>query len=343
MKLSSAVEKFITDCRIRGLAQQTITGYASDLHLLVSLASVHEADSVIAFTPDLVRTYFLTLSKKGLSMSTLHRRRASLSEFAKWGLRIRYWSEDPMRETPPIKRPKHVPRPFDLAERERLMALELNDQERVMRALLRWTGLRVTPICGIRLCDVSLSPVQVGPDLVVPGTIRAVQKGNKETVKPMLPELYDVVFDYILKRGLKDAGPSGQRDFLLAQKNGRPFRRKSVEVRVRRWGQRAAVEDCTPHRFRHTFGTELLERGVDIRLIQVLMDHADLRSTQIYTRVVDAHAFGAMLKLSSRPGTGAGAGAGASERGAGTPELQDGVLHPGVSGADDYSGSARND
>jgi site-specific recombinase XerD len=303
------------------------------------LASVHEADSVLAFTPDVVRTYFLTLSKKGLSMATLHRRRACLSEFAKWGLRLRYWTDDPMRETPTIRRPKHIPRPFDTGERARLMAVKLNDQENLMRALLRWTGLRVTPICGIRLCDVVLSPVEIGEGLVVPGTIRAVQKGNKETVKPMLPELYDVVFDYIVKRGLQDAGPSGQRDFLLAQKTGRPFRRKSIEQRARRWGQAAGVADCTPHRFRHTFGTELLEKGVDIRLIQVLMDHADLRSTQIYTQVVDSRAFGAMLKLSSRP-TAATRTPTAGETGAG---LQDGVLHPGLSDGSERSGTPRND
>jgi len=127
MKLSTAVDQYLADCRIRGLSAQTLTGYRSDLGMLVSLASVDAADSVLAFTPELARAYFLRLSGKNLSMGTLHRRRSCLSEFAKWGRKRRYWLESPMDDLPTIKRPKHLPRPFSRAELEALLASQATE------------------------------------------------------------------------------------------------------------------------------------------------------------------------------------------------------------------------
>ena len=72
MKLGTAAERFVTECRLRGLSPATIAAYRSDLTLRVGLASVHAADSVLAFTPEPVRQYMLSLSSEGLSMSTLH-------------------------------------------------------------------------------------------------------------------------------------------------------------------------------------------------------------------------------------------------------------------------------
>ena len=70
-----------------------------------------------------------------------------------------------------------------------------------------------------------------------------------------------------------------------------------IERRTQDWGVAAKVTDCTPHRFRHTFATALVDKGVDVRIIQVLMDHADLNTTQLYTKVADVQAFEAMLPL----------------------------------------------
>jgi site-specific recombinase XerD len=309
VKLSTAVDQFLTEARLR-LAPQTVISYGSDLRLLVSLAEVDAADSVIAFTANLAVTYLTRLSKKGLTMSTLHRRRASLNEFAKWGVKRRLWATNPMDDAPKIKRPKNLPRPFMPDERERLMALALDPVEHVIRALLYYTGLRVTPICGIRLGDLTLSPVMLPNGLEMPGTIRTVGKGSKPSVKSMVPELAEILLNFTLTR--TDLQP---RSFLLAQKTGRPFTRKMIERRTRKWGRLANVLDCSPHRFRHTFATALRERGADIRLIQVLMDHEDLGTTALYTKVVDAQAYEALLSLSEGHRTARVLGPGSVPRG----------------------------
>lgn len=88
----------------------TAAAYDSDLHRLVALAGMN---TVLAFTPDLVRLYFTTESQRGNGMSTLHRKLSTLREFAKWGRKHRLWATDPTLHFPTIKRPKHKPRPFE--------------------------------------------------------------------------------------------------------------------------------------------------------------------------------------------------------------------------------------
>lgn len=307
MKLSTARDKFLDSKRMDRKAAWTIAGYKSDLNMLVAMATVESADSVLAFTPDLVRAFFLKISSKGQKMATLQRRRATLNEFARWGLRERYWAESPMTAAPMIKRPKRVPRPYQPEEFARIMALELGLEDRAIRATLYYTGLRVTPVATLRLGDLSFSPTTFGDGLVVPGTIRAISKGDKESVKPMHPELWGILQDYYLRRmGQVDAKhfhkaplfeqPRAARSGALP---GRPFNRKIIERRCRHWGRAAAVPSCLPHRFRHTFATNLLESGADIRLIQHLLDHEDIGTTALYLKVADASAAKAVLGLRS--------------------------------------------
>jgi site-specific recombinase XerC len=125
------------------------------------------------------------------------------------------------------------------------------------------------------------------------GDHRAVGKGNKPQVLPIYPDLRELVVDYILR------GDLNPRSFLLSHGGGRPWTRRMVERRTQEWGEAVGVPDCLPHRFRHTFATDLLKRGVDIRVIQVLLNHADLSTTAVYTKVVDTQALDAVLRLPS--------------------------------------------
>lgn len=305
MKLSTAVRDFILDARLRGLAKTTLQNYESDLTLLVSLAHVKATDAVLAFSPDLVRDFFLALSAKDLKMSTLHRRRASVSEFAKWGLRKRLWALDPMADTPPIKRPKYLPRPYRLEERDRLMGLALPLREQALRAVLYYTALRATPIGRIRLGDVSFATVTID-GMTWPGSIRSVGKGDQAHVAPMHPDLHAVLYDYVLS--LRDLD---RRDFLFGRYPTKPLKRRTLETITHRWGALADVADCLPHRFRHTCATDLLRAKIDIRVIQRLLGHASVETTMIYTEVVDPQVADAVLALPSfrRPADGHKAGA----------------------------------
>jgi site-specific recombinase XerD len=215
-------------------------------------------------------------------MSTLHRKMAAVSEFSKWGVRKSLWTTDPVTTLPRIKRPKTLPRPFTDAEVERLLALELAPMERVLRGLLFGTGLRATPLCGIRVGDVSENPPR----------LRVLVKGAKPQSIALHPELRDLLVSYMLT-GTDLKGHT----YLFRQRNGKAMTRRELEAMTHRWGEAASVADCLPHRFRHTFATGLLRSGVDIRVIKEALGHEDIKSTVIYTEVTDQALEAAMLRL----------------------------------------------
>lgn len=278
MTLSKAIELFARELAVAGKSKLTITGYESDLHRLARIA---ETDNVTSFNADLVRRHFHVLADEGKARSTIHRKQAAINQFAKWGLRRRLWSENPMEEFERIRRPKHLPRPFTHAEVTRLMALEISPLQNVVRAVLLYTGLRVTPICGITLGDINFDPP----------SIRALVKGAKVQVVPMHRTLKDIVYNYVLAH-LDLRGHT----FLL-NRRARPLRRRAIERMTAVWGQEAGVANCVPHRFRHTFGTGLLEAGVDIRVIKEALGHEDISSTMVYTQVMPAAIGTAIEKL----------------------------------------------
>lgn len=266
MKLSTAVKQWVEELRVTK-SPQTVAGYESDLHRIVAMAF---PDTILNFTQDLIRNYFVAASSQGLKPSTLHRKMAAVNEFAKWGLEKGLWSDSPMRGQKRIKRPKHLPRPFSKDEVARLLELPLSPRDRALRAVLLMTGLRITPTISLKVGDISFDPP----------TIRATVKGAKVQVIEMQTSLRDLLYNYVLtETDLKG------HTYLFRNSYGRPMRRVTAEKLVRAWGVSARVPNCLPHRFRHSFGTELLEQTNDVRLVQEAMGHEDISSTAIYTKV----------------------------------------------------------
>lgn len=270
MKLSTAVDDFITSITLEKQAE-TIRGYEGDLDRLVAYAKVHAKDSLFAFTPDLIQQHLLHESARGLAMMTLHRYQTSLRAFARWAIQRRLLASNPMDQVAMIRKPKRLPRPFKRAERERLMALELPLVHQVVRGLLYYTGLRVSPLARIRVRDIELFP-ETGR-----GTIRTIGKKNKEHVAHVPRDLGRLIEAYLEGRA--------ERMFLFQTPGGRNWDRRAIERMCRQWGERADVPACTPHRFRHTYATMLFERGGNPAKIQQLLAHADISTTMLYTEV----------------------------------------------------------
>lgn len=302
MRLDTAIEQFLTDCRLRGLAPATLESYRSDLHLLSSLARVSATDNVLAFTRSLVDQYFLALLNKGLAAATLHKRRASVSEFAKWCLIKRLVADNPMAAMPAIRRPRNRPRPLTTETRDRLWALPLTGAEAVIRGLLFQAGLRVSEVCALRVQDLDFGADDQH------GALRVHGKGGKVRVVPMEPSLWHVLHDWTLSHSdlTHLASP------VLARAGSRPYTRRMIERRTRQWGrriaeaaaragERAVSEDVTPHRFRHRFATDLLERGADLRQVQELLGHEDVSTTAVYTQVTAARLRSAVNLLARAP------------------------------------------
>lgn len=303
MLMSTAVEHFLKRLEAERLSTQTLANYRSDLRLLQSLAyRLTRRDAVAAFTPELAQAYMHELATtmvthgtgtaavtKPMSVNTIHRRRVSVNQFARWCLAERLLTVDPMAAAPKVRRKRRLPRPFSVEHRDRLLALPLPVKEAAMRGLLYFAGLRVTEVCGLHVRDITLGATEDE------GSIRIVGKGDKDRVVAMVPELRAILYDCITQT--TDLRPES---YLFTQRDGRPWRRRMIERRMHQWGRAAQVERATPHRLRHSFATDLLDAGADLREVQELMGHADISSTAIYTDVSAERRRSAVNRL-SRP------------------------------------------
>lgn len=285
MKLSRAVAQFVDETRM-AKARTTANAYGGDLHYLVALA---RPDSVLAFDDNLVTQYFMACSSSGQGMATLHRKATALNQFARWGMRKGLWTRNPVDDPKfKFKRPEALPKPFDQLESGRLMSLVLPERETLLRALLYYTGLRVSPVCNLKIGDISFAPLVVGGSSL-PGAIRTLSKGGKRQLVPMAPELAPLLQAWIQKHGGQSYDP------LFVSRTGGCLTRSTVERMTRAWGKKAQVADCIPHRFRHTYATDLRRQGVELDVIQRLLGHANISTTQVYAKVADEELVAAVL------------------------------------------------
>ena len=276
MRLSRAIADYLDSCRLRKLSPTTVRTYDNVLAGLLRVALVHGPDQVAAFTPTLVRYYFDSSSGKGNGATTLLKKRSTVTKFAAWGLRERLWATDPAVEAPAYRKPERLPIPFERGDRAELMALPMREDERLLRALLYYAGLRAGEILRLRVQDVRLG--DGGQRL---GRLVIAGKGDRQRLAPIVPELDGELRRYLAGPGLPPERP------LLAKPDGAPWSYRMLLYRVTAWGASSDVLQCRPHRFRHTTATEMFEAGADPRATQRAMGHASLQTTMLYTKVVD--------------------------------------------------------
>lgn len=251
MTLREAIEQCLSEAQ-QDKALRTLEGYRFDL-----LALPGQDKPAKALTGPIVRAHFVKMVAEGKAAQTRNHHRSALAFLGAWGVAAGIWPTSPAAHAPKAKVGKRLPRPFDPAEFAKVMALPLAGVDRYLRSLLAYTGLRVSEAGGLRVGHIR------GDHL------RVIGKGDRERLVPILPELAAVLPD------LTDMIPSA---YVL----GHRMRRERIEERVRAWGVTAGVTDCTPHRFRHWYATELRRRGADLREIQALLGHASLATTALY-------------------------------------------------------------
>lgn len=283
MRLSRAVNTFLDELAITK-SKNTVKGYANDLEQAKRHA---KQDSTTAFNDAMVTAFMASMVNA--APNTRARRIGTLREFGKWGVRKGLWQSNPADDPKfSVKAQVSLPRPFTEEEVLRLMGMQVTPLETVVRALLYYTGMRVSPIASLLIGDVTFNPMR-GAANVAPGSIRSVGKGNKRHLVPMAPELAVVLQDYLTNN------PGKAYDRLLRNEESRPLQVRHIQRMCNDWGQAAQVTNCTPHRFRHTFATELLGRGAKLEVIQRLLGHANLTTTQVYAKVADTALVDALI------------------------------------------------
>ncbi len=267
----------------RGVSRNTLTSYERDLRLLCCWLDERKIPLGEASRGDLLE-YLAIRVREGAKPATTARLLSSLRRFYRWQVRENLRKDDPSAQIEAPKQGRKLP--GTLAEEEVDALLQVPDtdsplglRDRAMLELLYATGLRVSELVGIRLGELSMSN----------GVIRITGKGNKERLVPMGEMALDWLQIYLRDaRPLLVSGkPLDESVFVTARGTG--MTRQMFWVLIQRYALDAGiVRHISPHTLRHAFATHLLNHGADLRVVQMLLGHSDLSTTQIYTHVAQA-------------------------------------------------------
>ena len=261
----------------RGLSDNTLSAYRTDLTKFASWLNAR-GQCLLGARRDHLLDYLASLSDT--PPRSMARRLSTLRRFYQHQVRERRLTSDPSAriESPRLGRLL----PGSLTEREVEALLEAPDvgevlglRDRTMLEMLYATGLRVSELVNLRLDQVSLQQ----------GVLRVTGKGNKQRLVPFGEDASDW-----LSRCLREARPAilGQRisDAVFPTGRGGAMTRQAFWYLIKRYARRAGIpRELSPHTLRHAFATHLLNHGADLRVVQLLLGHSDISTTQIYTHV----------------------------------------------------------
>jgi integrase/recombinase XerD len=257
-----------------GLSKNTLASYRQDLKQLevflkeIPLLDVQEEHL----------SRFLA-SRRGRNSSAA-RRLSTLKRFYGWCLRERKVKADPTVKLDPPKRAPRFPKSLSEADVEALLAAPdvnapLGMRDRTMFEVLYAAGLRVSELVGLKVFAVNLDA----------GVLRIMGKGSKERLVPLGEEAVDWVRRY-LKKDRVEILKKRNSDHLFVTERGSGMSRQAFWQNIKRYGARAVPgKHFSPHVLRHAFATHLINHGADLRVVQLLLGHADISTTQIYTHV----------------------------------------------------------
>jgi integrase/recombinase XerD len=285
MDISSTIAAFLTHVRVeKGLSANTVTAYRRDLLKFDDFAKKRKI-TLESVTRDNLVEFLASLYRQKLESRTVARHLVTLRNFFRFAQLQELICTDPCQnlESPKIRR--SLPGYLRLEEIERLLAqpddkTPLGLRDHAMLDVLYSTGLRVSELISLRVMDL---------DTAV-GCIRCIGKGDKERIVPIGKKALALVERYLRDARPKLIGKGKQAlaTTLFINRRGAPLSRVGVWKILSAYGRKAGLRSAlTPHMLRHSFATHLLERGADLRSVQLMLGHSDISTTQIYTHVVE--------------------------------------------------------
>jgi integrase/recombinase XerD len=283
MEVSAAISSFLTHIRVeKGLSANTVSAYRRDLMKFRDFAQKRIL-SLEAVRSDELMDFLAGLYRQRLESKSVARHLVSLRNFFRFAQTQELIREDPSvnLESPKIRR--SLPGYLRLEEVERLLAqpdgkTPFGMRDRAMLEVLYSAGLRVSELIGLRVSDLDTKV----------GCVRCIGKGDKERIVPIGKKALGVVERYLREARPKLLGKATGSPTLFVNRRGGALSRVGVWKILSSYGRRAGLRVAlTPHMLRHSFATHLLERGADLRSVQLMLGHADISTTQIYTHVVE--------------------------------------------------------
>ncbi|MBK0032298.1 site-specific tyrosine recombinase XerD [Erwinia sp. S43] len=281
MQDSDLIEQFLDALWIeRNLAKNTVISYRLDLRSMTDWLASQQLTMLDVDTVNL-QSFLAERLEGGYKASSSARLLSAMRRLFQYLYREKLRADDPSALLSSPKLPQRLPKDLSEEQVDRLLQAPGEEQpielrDKAMLELLYATGLRVSELVGLTLSDVSLRQ----------GVVRVIGKGNKERLVPMGEEAI-----YWIERFIEYGRPwllNGQAlDVLFPSNRAQHMTRQTFWHRIKHYATLAGIdsEKLSPHVLRHAFATHLLNHGADLRVVQMLLGHSDLSTTQIYTHV----------------------------------------------------------
>lgn len=271
----------------RGVSDNTLVSYRTDLNIFNSWNKKRNS-SLLNVSDSDIRLFLAGMNK--YSVRTINRRLSSLRSFYAWLVRENLVTEDPCARIEAPRLGRSLPKSLTEAEVESLLnspntETNIGLRDRAMLEILYATGLRVSELVGLSISQLNMRQ----------GVIRVMGKGSKERLVPIGDEAI-VVLDQYLASARKELLRGRNNDVLFPSNRSQAMTRQTFWHVIKRYAVRAGIsKSLSPHVLRHAFATHLLNHGADLRVVQMLLGHSDISTTQIYTyvakeRLKDLHA-----------------------------------------------------
>lgn len=264
----------------RGLSENTQSAYVADLELFLAFLRESSVRSINSVTRDHVLSFLLQEKDRGMATRSIARRLVAIKVFFRYLAQEGLLKENITDAMDSPKLWKVLPDTLSYEEVERLLrqpdlSRPLGVRDHAILETFYGSGLRVSEICTLRIDNLRLDD----------GYLRCIGKGNKERVVPVSATARDSVIRYT-----EEVRPGHVQDelerTLFLTRRGTPFSRKGIWKLIKQHSLAAGIhKNVTPHTLRHSFATHLLSNGAPLRMIQEMLGHADIATTQVYTHV----------------------------------------------------------
>ena len=263
----------------RGLSTNTLGAYKTDLRLLAKDLAYYGIEINLARKADIL-SYISKRVASGIKSRTTARQISSYRAYFQFLLRTNQIKIDPTLDIEMPRIGRILPKTLTETEVDELLqAPDITDvighRDKAMLELMYATGLRVSELITLKMSQVNFNQ----------GVVRVVGKGNKERLVPIGEESVKWLEDFI-STSRTDILQKQQIDFLFPTKRGQSMTRQTFWYAIKRYSKKAGIrKNISPHGLRHAFATHLLNHGADLRVVQLLLGHSDLSTTQIYTHI----------------------------------------------------------
>ncbi|DAB09148.1 TPA: tyrosine recombinase [Candidatus Gastranaerophilales bacterium HUM_15] len=253
----------------KGLSQNTLEAYRRDLsEFSQGVEDITKVDRMS------INMFIRKLRENKLAPSSIIRKMASLRGFFKWASSAGIIDKNPASTLEQPKVPQRLPKVVSIKEIEEMLHNNLTPLEHVIMELLYSCGLRVSELVNLKTNDIDLSSKYV----------RCFGKGSKERIIPIGEIAKKAVTEYMPERDFLVKKYNLNTKLLLIQNSGRLITRQDVYTFIHAQGK-LIHKNISPHTLRHSFATHLLENGADLRVVQELLGHSDVSTTQLYTHI----------------------------------------------------------